>query len=475
MKGRETIAFGIDFGTANTAVAECHIQNGISVIQHGEVDEPYPALAALHKEKAPLFGMEVKKRRSQLQEEGYTVISSLKPLLGTGRVIQAGSRSYTAVGIAEMYLKYVRQKVEEKSGKRLTEAAAAIPANFQPEQRRALREAAGRAGIKILSFISEAAAAYLSNWERASGVRKAAVFDWGGETIDVSILSIEGREIQELASSSRRLGGRDIDELVARHLHREIMREARIPKAYEEMSGQEREQILERSEEAKKRLSAEESASVCLKKYGEKAVIRQSITLDEFRELPAGRIEEAVRVLHQAVQRADISLGQLDAIVMTGGSSGMQPVVQRFETIGGAYHIPVIRSEKMQWAAASGAATLASRRPTCHLRTELGVLLSDGSVYPIFEAGQRIPCESPPLSFGVVEDTTNAVFILVDGSRRELKRMAVPVKGFTAEGIRLKAAIGEDLAAHIELRSTHAENMGQEAYIDGLAFSYCMD
>ena len=77
------ISFGIDFGTTNTAVVEClFTDHGVSATRCGENNQPFPSLVALHPEKPPLFGTEVKKRRRQLKTEGYTVISSFKSILG---------------------------------------------------------------------------------------------------------------------------------------------------------------------------------------------------------------------------------------------------------------------------------------------------------------------------------------------------------------------------------------------------------
>lgn len=470
--------YGIDFGTTNTAVIEClFTDHGMSTTKYGENNQPFPSLAALHSEKPPLFGMEVKKRRSQLKAGGYEVISSFKSILGKNEFVSVGDKRYSPVDITALFLQYVKSSVEQKSGGEMNEAVIAIPVDFKPEQRSDLREAARRAGIAVRSLVSEPTAAYIhcKNKNELKGASNVAVFDWGGGTLDVSIISAENSAVHELAVAGRRLGGNDIDKMIARHLHAKIMREAGIPKAFEDMSNTEKDQILDRSEEAKKRLSTEDFAPVRLMKYGGKPMTRENITLDEFQKLTAERIKDAVQVLGQAADKAHISLGQLDAILMVGGSCEMQAIVKGLEKIGDEYSVPVYRPEEIQWVVAGGAAVLAGKMPVYQLQHDFGVLLSDGSVYPIFEAGQTVPCESPELTFGVVEDTTTAVFIFADGQKNELERMTVPIKGFTAEGLRLEAYIDEDMTAHVGVKSTHAVKLRKTVDINQLSFSYCIE
>lgn len=470
------VSYGIDFGTTNTAVIECLFTNHqMSTTHHGEGEQPFPSLLALHPERPPLFGMEVKKRRSQLKADGYIVVSSFKSILGRDHPISVGNKKYSPVDVTSLFLKYVKECVERASDSTMQNAVIAIPVDFRPEQRNALRQAAKLAGIEVRSFVSEPTAAYISCQKEIAGASNVAVFDWGGGTLDVSILSADHGNIHELAVAGKRLGGNDIDKMIARHIHARVMLESGVPKAFEDMSGAEKDQIISKSEEAKKRLSVEDFAPIRLMKYGEKVMTRHSISLDEFRDLIAERVEDAVQVLHQAARKASISLGQLDAILMVGGSCEMRPIVKRLEEIGTEHHIPVFRPDDIQWAVAGGAAILSGKKTSYKLQSDFGVLLSDDSIYPIFEAEQTIPCQSPELCFGVVEDTTNAVFVLVDGHKNELKRMVVPIKGFTAEGLRLRASIGSDMIAQVSIHSTYAVKMAKTEYINQLSFSYFIE
>ena len=419
-----------------------------------------------------MFGWDVKKRRSQLIAEGYHVIASFKSILGSDQSIAVGDKKYSPLDVTALFLSYVKNRVETMAERSMTEAVMAIPVDFKPEQRRNLREAAEKAGIRVKSFVSEPTAAYVNCRKDLAGASNVAVFDWGGGTLDISLISVEKQEVSELAVAGQRLGGNDIDQMIARHLHSRIARQEGDARSFDDLTPAERDQIVDRSEEAKKRLSTDDSAPVRLMRYAGKVMIRDTITLDEFAKLIAARVDEAEKLLHYATEKAGVSLGQMDAILMVGGSCEMQPIFQRMEKIGEEYHLSICRPDAIQWSVAGGAAILSEQQPTYRLQKGFGVLLSDNSFYPVLEAGHAVPYKAQELRFGVVEDTTNAVFVFADESKVVLKRKSVPIKGFTPEGIHLQCEIDDDMIAHIRIYSDYAERMAVEDQINQLAFTY---
>ena len=348
----------------------------------------------------------------------------------------------------------------------------AIPVDFSFEQRADLREAAHRAGICIKSFVSEPTAAYVKCRDELAGASNVAVFDWGGGTLDISLISIENREVSELAVAGMRLGGNDIDQMLARHIHAKIMRQVSTACPFDDLSPKERDGLLDRAEAAKKRLSSDESAPVMLIKYAGRPTVRENVTLDEFSKLIDAKVNEAIQLLFSAADKAGVALGQMDAILMVGGSCEMQAIYQRIEEIGEEYHLAVCRPERVQWSVAGGAAILCEKEPVYKLCSAFGVLLSDDSFYPVFLPGQEAPCKSHELCFGVVEDTDNAIFVFADDKKNVLKRISVPIKGFTPEGIYLNCEIDEDMIVHIDIHSDYAQRMGVSDTINQLAFTY---
>lgn len=467
-------SFGIDFGTTNTSVVECLITDGVvTQTPYGENNQPFPSLVALHPEKPAVFGWDVKRRRSQLIADGYNVISSFKNILGSDQSIVVGdNKYYSPTDITALFLSYVKSRVETMAKRSMTEAVIAIPVDFKPEQRHNLRKAAEKAGIRVKSFVSEPTAAYVNCREDLAGASNVAVFDWGGGTLDISLISVEKQEVSELAVAGQRLGGDDIDQMIARHLHSRVASQEGFARSFDDLEPAERDQIIECSENAKKRLSADDSAPIRLMRYAGKTLIRDEITLDEFTKLIDSRVDEAEKLLYDTAEKAGVSLGQMDAILMVGGSCEMQPIFQRMEKIAEEYHLSICRPDAIQWSVAGGAAILSAQRPSYRLKKGFGVILSDDSFYPVLEAGQEIPYRAQELRFGVVEDTTNAVFVFADESKVVLKRKSVPIKGFTSEGIHLQCEIDDDMIVHIRIYSDYAERLAVEDKINQLAFTY---
>ena len=301
-------SFGIDFGTTNTSVVECLItEHGITRTSYGENNQPFPSLIALHAEKPSVFAWEVKKRRSQLIAEGYHVVSSFKSILGSNQTVNVGDKRYSPVDVTALFLSYVRSCVEKMSGRSLDETVMAIPVDFKPEQRRDLRQAAKNAGILIKSFVSEPTAAYVSCRDDLSGASNVAVFDWGGGTLDISLISVDKHEVSELAIAGQKLGGNDIDQMIARHLHARIANKEGLLVSFDDLSPAERDQIIERSEDAKKRLSSDDEAPVRLMRYAKKVMIRETLGIDEFTQLISARVDEAERLLHFAAAKAGVT------------------------------------------------------------------------------------------------------------------------------------------------------------------------
>ena len=468
------IAYGIDFGTTNTAVVErIATTHGESTTFCGENRQPFPSLVALHPEKSPLFGIEVKKRRTQLKKDGYVIISSFKSILDRKEPIKVGnSKMYFPEEVAALFLNWIKDSVEKQTKVPMDKAVISIPVDYMPNQRSALRQAAKEAGIAVQSFVSEPTAAFLQCRETVkelAGASNVAVFDWGGGTLDISILTLEKGVVHELAVNGRSLGGNDIDKILAKHIHARVMKGMDAPREFSDITSAENDEIINKCEDAKKRLSTEDYARVRLMNYGGRPMTLESIRLEDFQSLIENRIEEAAQFLVQTAEKAGVSLGQLDAILMVGGSCEMRPIMWRLEKLGGER---VYRPDNVQWVVAGGAAILAEKKPVYQLQRDFGVLLSDGTVYPVFKAEQKIPCESEEMSFGVVEDTTNAVFIFANDRKEELLRLLVPIKGFTSEGLRLRASIDEDMIAHVKVHSTYASRMAREAEIHHLGFFY---
>lgn len=468
--------FGIDFGTTNTAVVQMLVDDyGTKIVNCGEGDLPFSSLLAINKtDGTVLFGRQVKAKRQQLSRDHY-IFSSFKSKLGKDEVKTIAGKQYTPTDITAMFLAGIKNYLKYNMDLDLTEATFAIPVEFNAVQRRELRKAAWAAGIRVNKFISESTAAYMRNIELVKGLSNVAVFDWGGGTLDVSILEIEKMNqkkfLIERAVHGLKLGGDDIDKLLAKKVHSDIAANSDIGD-YDEMSDKDRDEIVKKCEDAKIALSDDDFYRIQLIDYGEQGVVRYPLELERFSEMIKPQIDNVVKTLYEAIKRAQISVAQLDAIIMVGGSSEMQTIQEMMSELFERKNIKMVYPEKMQWSVAVGAAMVDASDTNYRLNQSVGVILSDDTFFPILEKDTVVPCQINELRFGVVEETTDAHFIISDDNGNTLNIVNVPVKGFTAEGIALNASIDEDMIANIHLKSTY---MGQEfrnIEIHKLAFYY---
>lgn len=467
--------FGIDFGTTNTAVSQIKTTaHGVTIAHHGVGDLPIPSLVAIHPDKETLFGRDVKISRSRLVKEGYHVFSSFKSILGADCTYRIGSKAYTPVHVTAMFLRYLRDLIQAESGVEIREAAFAIPVGFRPEQRKALREAASLAGITVRSFVSEPTAAYVNCGEEMKECTHVAVLDWGGGTLDVSVVSASNAEYDELSTGGKRMGGDEIDRLIAQHVHARIMHSEALPCRFDEMPSDAQDSIIERCEYAKIDLSSEDIAQLRLVHYGTKQLVKESITIDELNSLIEPQVATAIQFLESIVGNAGLSLTQLDAILMVGGSCEMRAICDAMDALGQQRHVRVYHPDKPQWVVADGAARISAQNPIYRLQNGFGVMLSDGSFYPLIEKGSVVPCETSEVRFGVVEDTHTAVFLFADDSGLTLRRTQLSIKGFTAEKLMLRTWIDADLIAHVQMKSDYLTKHAKEECFDQLRFAYCI-
>jgi molecular chaperone DnaK len=464
--------FGIDFGTTNTAVVQLRVDEHGTIEEYcSEDDMPFSSLLAINKKDGTvLFGRQVKAKRQQLSHE-FHIFSSFKSRLGKDEVYEVGDKKYTPTDITSLYLKSIKNYVNTNMELDIDEATFAIPVDFTPLQRKELKKAAIAAGIKANKFISESTAAYMRNIDLVKGLSKIAVFDWGGGTLDISILEIEKNVLMELAVHGKKLGGDDIDKMLAKRIHADIASKSSIGE-YDEISDKDKDNIIAECERAKIVLSDDDFHRIQLIDYVTPGVVHVPFELDRFKEMIKPQIDEAVTTLYEAVKKAQISVAQLDAIIMVGGSCEMQPIQEIMSELFERKNIKIIYPEKMQWSVAVGAAMVETSNTNYRLNQSLGVVLSDNTFFPVFEKDTSIPCKSNEIRFGVVEETTDAHFILSDEHLNTLKIVNVPVKGFTAEGVTLNAHIDEDMIANITIQSTYMGQEKRNIEIHKLGFHY---
>lgn len=183
--------FGIDFGTTNSAVVRCYRdkEGKASLIHYADSSgRPIPSAVAISREDGKVYvGREAKKNRLRLSKT-CKYIPSIKRELEKDWKEKIGEKYWTPVSVAAEIFEEMKRIVQEQDGSSLKEAIVAIPVGFNAKQRQRLREAAGKKGIRIRSFVTEPTAAFFANYGNLRSCTNVVVFDWGGGTLDVSVL-----------------------------------------------------------------------------------------------------------------------------------------------------------------------------------------------------------------------------------------------------------------------------------------------
>lgn len=466
--------FGIDFGTTNSATVGITMHTtGNTEKQYGDMkDEPYPSIVAIHKETGEvLSGLEVRVNRQSLSEE-YEIITSIKSYLATDHVWEIAGRSWSPIEIASFIFKGLKDNVREKSGIEMKEAMVSVPAGFSSEKRKALREAAALVGIRITGFVSESTAALFYNYEMMKYHRYIGVFDWGGGTLDVSILENKAGLIHEIGMRSLKLGGDDIDLKVAEKIHTKIMNAKGGTIGFANMDSMTKDNLISRAEKVKRDLGNQDKVMILLPKYGDYKIVKTDMDIDVFEALISADIAQAIGCFEEAVADAKLGISELGCILMVGGSSNLRPLIEQVEERWrDKYDIRVIHAQDKGWDVATGAVRLATNPGGFKLNQEVGVMLSDDTFLPILQQGHDIK-EHVEKRFALIEDSKTARFIFSDGDKR-IGSQDVSTYGFFKEELVCESFIDDDLVLNVEIKSSNKPEGYRECWkYSNLKFCY---
>jgi molecular chaperone DnaK len=472
---------GIDFGTTNTAVVRITNDNkSVTCERLGEnaSGSPFASIIAIPKEGGKLvFGRQVKERRLELSETHF-IISSLKTYIGSDREIVSGKNRYSSEDVTCAFFKYIKKNIHKNYKIIIKEAALAFPVDFSARARRSLKLAAEKAGIILTGFAGESTAAYIANRndkEIYRAYRRVMVIDWGGGTLDISILDLQGTRVYENSIFGEKTGGDDIDREIAYRMHARLAASTGIDLSFDEMDSGNKDKMICGCEKAKIGFSfGEEDAVIALKKYGSFGDVSVTLSYATFKDIVIPIIKSRIlKAISAAMKLAEVSASGIDAVIMAGGSSGLKPFAHAVANIFGKEKI--ILPENTGWSVAAGVALLASNGGEYLINDDLGVLMSDGTVYPIFR--KNIDCvgaKAGPVSFSLAEDTQSAHFIFTNKDKTIVYgRFDVNCKGFLQETLQLAARINRDQTACVSVRNRYmGEEYKKNAEINKLTFYY---
>lgn len=441
--------YGIDFGTTNSATVGYNIigkKNEQIIISDGK-KSPIPSVVAINKNNGEVYtGREAWERRQELSKE-CVYISSVKSLLGLEWSKNIFGKEWTPELVAAEVFKCLQRSVYEKQKLKMDEAVVAIPIGFSARKRKILREAANLAGIEITSFVSEPTAAFFANYKDIRNANTVAVFDWGGGTLDVSILKHVNGKIHEISTGGISKAGDDIDLKLAEKIHKRIARKKNLNIAFNDMPAEDKDAMIVRAEHAKRGLSDDDTTTVSINKYGVFGSVRETIEYDWFEEVISEEVNEAIDLLNGVITESDITINSIDNIIMVGGSSNLRPLFLKMtEIYGNKLYFP----EETMWNVGVGAAMLAADPGKYCSNQRIGIRLSDNSLFPLLMENEEIKGWKAQHHFGIVDSNKEARFIF-DGSK-DLKEsdekyctLEIPAYKFLQEQIILDVNIDESM------------------------------
>jgi molecular chaperone DnaK len=450
--------FGIDFGTTNVA-AVCLVSMGEELHEikfHDAEGRPFPAVVAIDKNTSKVYsGREAKDNYFELSKS-CAYISSIKTILDDPDwELEILDKFWHPVDIAAEIFKSIKDYFGEQRKIELNRAVVSIPVGFNAQKRKVLREAAKLAGIHIGNLISEPTAAFFANKEALKGSSNIVIFDWGGGTLDVSVVQNENGKISELSSSGIDKAGDVIDDRTAREIHKKIIRKKDIKSSFEDMPSEARDILLVRSERAKRSLSEDDIATISINNYGIYGACRETLDYDFFSVIIDPIIEESINCLEKTIIESEIPIANIDRIVMVGGSSNLRPL---YEKLVSKYGEKLYYPEETMWNVGQGAARLAKYSGDYYTNQTIGVLLSDGSTFPLLQPDTKLKNTEQTCHFGIVDTNEAARLIFtgtpdIDNSSDKFKVVTVPAYNFLEEQIVLTSRVDEDLVFVVKAKS----------------------
>ena len=470
-------SFGIDFGTTNSSVVQYVTASGVGeFVSYGDDEgRPIPSIVAINKTTGEVHvGRDAWNRRTEL-EETCECIPSIKALLDDRswtRVI--AGRTWSTVDVATEVLKVLKAAAENR-GDSFTTATLAMPIGLSATARSLLRKAADRAGIEVETFVSEPTAAFFANYDELKSSEHVAIFDWGGGTLDVSVLRHSNGRLAELATSGMPIAGDYIDMLMAQKVHALIARDRGAKVSFDEMSPHDRDMLIVRCERAKRALSEEDDVKITLNRYGELGVVRRLVTYEWFEEVVSSTVDKAIACLDKAIADSGEPEGNIDRVVLVGGSSNLGPLYERMERrFGDKLFCP----DETVWSISRGASLLSYMPGGYKAAQDVGILLADGSYYPLLAAGESIEGWHKSIDFGIT-DTSESVRVVFSGSRdidaseQRFKLIEVPGYRFLEERLRLDAEIDSDMVFRVWMKSSMRPDRDARVWeYDNLKLSY---
>jgi molecular chaperone DnaK len=453
-------SIGIDLGTTNSCVAV--LEGGEpAVITNSEGERTTPSVVAFDKRSGERLVGQLARRQAVTNPEGtvysvkrfmgrrYRDVESEASRVGYGVVsgpggevqVRVGDKDYSPPEISAMALQKLKRDAEEYLGEEVTEAVVTVPAYFEDAQRQATKDAGKIAGLNVKRIINEPTAAALAYGLDKEHEQTVLVFDLGGGTFDVSILELgDGVFEVKATSGNNHLGGDDFDAKIVEWLAAEFKRTEGIDLSKDKMATQ---RLIEAAEKAKRELSSTTSTAINLPFITADANGPKHLDLTlsraQFNQLTADLVEATAGPVRQAMQDAGLGQGDIDQVILVGGSIRIPAIQEKVKEITGKDPNRSINpDEVVAIGAAIQAGVLAGEVKDVLLLDvtplSLGIETKGGVMTKLIERNTTIPTRKSEV-FTTADDNQSSVEIKVYQGEREMAAYNKLIGNFQLVGL----------------------------------------
>jgi molecular chaperone DnaK len=429
---------GIDLGTTNSCVSVMEGGDPV-IIPNAEGARTTPSVVSFLQDGERLVG-QVAKRQS-ITNPDKTIIS-IKREMGTNHKVNIDGKEYTPQEISAMVLQKLKADAEAYLGETVTEAVITVPAYFNDSQRQATKDAGRIAGLDVKRIINEPTAASLAyGLDKMDTNQKIFVYDLGGGTFDVSILEL-GDGVFEVKSTNgdTRLGGDDFDQKVMDYIAEDFKASNGIDLRNDKMALQ---RLKEAAEKAKIELSSSTQTNINLPFITADATgpkhIDMNLTRAKFNELTHDLVQRTIEPMRKALQDADLSIGEIDKVVLVGGSTRIPAVVEAVKNFTGKEPSKGVNPDECVAAGAAiqGGVLTGDVKDVLLLDVSpltLGIETLGGVATPLIERNTTIPTKKSQV-FSTAADGQTSVEIHVVQGERQMAADNKTLGRFTLSGI----------------------------------------